>query len=194
MEKREAHLWFWVYFRENHGIALRPKPGTESSTPPESGPTQEPLPLQLSTDTTGHSTVSLMLDSGPCGRPALCCSWHLDGTLPPLPRVPRVPKAFSAVPVSLWHHVLRKSPACGNLPGGASASFYLQEYLGSKVFCLKEEGVCLPPWSSSVKFPSFGKKVQILGLEKEREGKRMTDFNLFEQWSRSELGLLHCNP
>ena len=30
--------------------------------------------LQLSTDTTFHSTVSLMLDSGPWGRPALCCS------------------------------------------------------------------------------------------------------------------------
>ena len=44
-----------------------------------------------------------------------------------------------------------------------------------------EEGVCLLPRASSVKFPSFGKKVQILGLEKEREGKRMTDFNLFEQ-------------
>ena len=179
MEQREAHLWFWVYFRENHWIALRPRRGTTSSIPLGSGPTQEPLPLQLSTDTTVHSSVSLMLGSGPCGRPALCCSWHLEGTLPPLPRVPRAPKAFSAVPVSLWHHVLRKSPACGNLPGGASASFYLQEYLGSKVFCLKEEGVCLPPRSSSVKFPSFGKKVQILGLEKEgEEGEKNDKFEL----------------
>ena len=170
MEQREAHLWFWSYFRENHWTALRPQPGTESSTPPGSGPTQESLPLQLSTDTTVHSTVSLMLDNGPCGRPALCCSWQLANTLPPLPSVSRVPKAFSAVPVSLWHHVLRKSPACGNLPGGASASFYLQEYLGSKVFCLTEENVYLLPRSSSVKFPSFGKRVQILGLEKESEG------------------------
>ena len=89
--------------------------------------------------------------------------------------MPRVPKAFSAVPVSLWHHVLRKSPACGNLPGGASASFYLQEYLGSKVFCLMEEGVCLLPRSSSVKFPSFGKSVQILGSEKESEGGEKND-------------------
>ena len=90
-------------------------------------------------------------------------------------RVPHAPNAFSTVPVSLWHHVLRKSPACGNPPGGASASFYLQEYLGSKVFCLMEEAVCLPPRSSSVKFPSFGKRVQILGLEKEREGGEKND-------------------
>ena len=135
--------------------------------------------LQLSTDTTFHSSVSLMLGSGPFGRPFLCCPWHLEGTLPPLPRVPRAPKAFSAVPVSLWHHVLRKSPACGNLPGGASASFYLQEYLGSKVFCLMEEGVCLLPRSSSVKSPSFGKRVQILVLEKEgEEGEKNDKFEL----------------
>ena len=96
--------------------------------------------------------------------------------------MPRVPKAFSAVPVSLWQHVLRKSPACGNLPGGASASFYMQEYLGSKVFCLMEEGVCLPPRYSTVKFPSFGKRVQILELEKESEEvERTTNFSFFEQ-------------
>ena len=87
----------------------------------------------------------------------------------------RVPKAFSAVPVSLWHRVLRKSPACGNLPGGASASFYLQKYLGSKVFSLMEEAVCLLPRYSSVKSPSFGKRVQILGLEKESEGGEKND-------------------
>ena len=93
--------------------------------------------------------------------------------------MPRAPKAFSAVPVSLWHHVLRKSPACGNLPGGASASFYPQEYLGSKVFCLMEEGVCLLPRSSSVKSPSFGKRVQILVLEKEgEEGEKNDKFEL----------------
>ena len=155
--------------------SLRPQPETESSTPPGSGPTQEPLPLQVSTDNPVHSTSALMLDNGPCGRPALCCSWHLADTLPPLPRVLRVPKAFSAVPVSLWHHVLRKSPACGNPPGGASASFYLQEYLGSKVFCLMEEAVCLPPRSSSVKFLSFGMRVHILGLEKQSEGGEKND-------------------
>ena len=95
----------------------------------------------------------------PVTRSVLCCSWCLADTLPPLPHVPRAPKAFSAVPVSLWHHVLRKSPACGNPPGGASDSFYLQEYLGSKVFSLTEENVYLLPRSSSVKFPSFGKRV-----------------------------------
>ena len=73
----------------------------------------------------------------------------------------------------------KEGPACGNLPGGASASFYLQEYLGSKVFCLMEEGVCLLPRSSSVKSPSFGKRVQILGLEKEgEEGEKNDKFEL----------------
>ena len=135
-----------------------------------------------------------MLDNGPCGRLALCCSWQLDGTLPPLPHVPYVPKVFSAVPVSLWHHVLRKSPACGNLPGGASASFYLQEYLGSKVFCLMEEAVCLPPRSSSVKFPLFGNRVHILGLEKESEGGEKNDkFQSFWAVIQIRLGLLLCN-
>ena len=58
------------------------------------------------------------------------------------------------------------------------ASFYLQEYLGSKVFCLMK-GVCLLPRSSSVKF-SFGKRVQILGLEKEgEEGEKNDKFELF---------------
>ena len=128
---------------------------------------------------------ALMLDNEPCGRPALCCSWHLADTPPPLLCALCVPKAFSAVPVSLWHHVLRKSPACGNLPGGASASFYLQEYLGSKVFCLMEEAVCLPPRSSSVKFPSFGKRVQILGLEKESEGGEKND--KFQYFLSSDL-------
>ena len=34
-----------------------------------------------------------------------------------------------------------------------------------------EAGVCLLPRSSSVKFPSFGKRIQILGLEKEMGGR-----------------------
>lgn len=138
-------------------------------------PHRNPFPCSWAQTPLFTALSARMLDSGPCGGPALCCSWHLDGTLQPLPHVPRAPKAFSAVPVCLWHHVLRKSPACGNLPGGASASFYQQEYLGSKVFCLMEEGVCLLPRASSVKFPSFGKRVQILGLEKESEGGEKND-------------------
>ena len=175
MEQREAHLWFWVYFRENHWTAWghsrkqnpQPHPGRVLHT--------NPFPCRWAQIPLFTALSALMLDNGPWARPALCCSWHLADTLVSLPRVPCVPKAFSAVPVSLWHHVLRKSPACGNPPGGASASFYLQEYLGSKVFYLMEEAVCLPPRSSNVKFPSFGKRVQILGLEKESEGGEKND-------------------
>ena len=48
-----------------------------------------------------------------------------------------------------------------------------------------EEAVCLPPRSSSVKFPSFGKRVQILGLEKESEGGEKND--KFQYFLSSDL-------
>ena len=51
-------LVFWGLFQGKPLNSLRPQPETESSTPPWSGPTHEPLPLQVSTDTPVHSTVS----------------------------------------------------------------------------------------------------------------------------------------
>ena len=192
MEQREAHLWFGVYFRENRWPALKHSQEQNPHPTRVGSCTGTPSP-QVSTDTTGHSAISpdaaqrtpwLDLLSA-----ALTPGWHTATS---------ATHAMCAQSIRcgscLWRRVLSKSPACGHLPGGASASFYLQEYLGSKVFCLMEEGVYLLPRSSSVKFPSFGKRVQILGLEKESEGAEKNDkFKFFEQWTRSELGQLHCN-
>ena len=143
-------------------------------------PHTNPFPCRWAQIPLFTALSALMLDNGPWARPDLCCSWHLDDTPPPLLHVPHVPKAFSAVPVSLWHHILRKSPACGKLPGGASASFYLQEYLGSKVFCLMEKAVCFHQDHQVWNSPHLGRGHRFWGWRRRvREGKRMTNFSLF---------------
>ena len=85
--------------------------------------------------------------------------------------MPCVPKASGEVPVSLWHRVLGKSPSSMWSPAWWSLGIFLPAGIFRNQGFLSNGGRSLPSTKIiKCEIPLTGKRIQILGLEKEMGG------------------------